>query len=192
MTELWLVRHGQTDWNLERRYQGHSDTPLNATGLEQARLAAEALAGRSYTAIYSSDLTRARVTAESIARRLGMEVQIDPRLREVNLGVWEGMVVTDIQAQYPAEWEARQSNRLYGRPPGGESVHDVAARIWPAVDDLAARHPDGALILVSHGLALATILCRAQGLPLETARELIPDNAQPHCVLWGAPVLSVA
>lgn len=192
MTELWLVRHGQTDWNLERRYQGHSDTSLNATGLEQARLAAEALAGRPYTAIYSSDLTRARVTAESIGRRLGMEVQIDPRLREVNLGVWEGMVVTDIQAQYPVEWEARQTNRLHGRPPGGESVHDVAARIWPAVDDLAARHPDGALILVSHGLALATILCRAQGLPLETARELIPDNAQPHCVLWDAPVLSAA
>lgn len=186
MTELWLVRHGQTDWNLERRYQGHSDTPLNATGLEQARLAAEALAGRTYTAIYSSDLSRARVTAEIIAQRLGMKVQADPRLREVNLGVWEGLVVTDIQTQYPVEWEERQNNRLHSRPPGGESVYDVAMRIWPTVDELAARHPDGALILVSHGLALATILCRSQGLPLETARELIPDNAQPQCVFWNA------
>lgn len=192
MTELWLVRHGQTDWNLARRYQGHSDTPLNATGLEQAGLAAEALAGRSYTAIYSSDLARARVTAEIIGRRLDMAVRIDPRLREVNLGAWEGMVVADIQAQYPAEWEARQTDRLYGRPPGGESVYDVAARIWPAVDDLVARHPDGAVILVSHGLALATVLCRAQGLPLETARDVIPDNAQPRCVIWDAAVRSVA
>ena len=192
MTELWLVRHGQTDWNLERRYQGQSDTPLNATGLEQARLAAEALAGRSYTVIYSSDLARARVTAEMIGRRLNMAVQLDPRLREVNLGVWEGMVVTDIQAQYPAEWEARQTDRLHGRPPGGESVYEVATRIWAAVDDLVARHPDGALILVSHGLALATILCRVQGLPLESARDLIPDNAQPHCVIWNAPVPSIA
>jgi broad specificity phosphatase PhoE len=192
VTELWLVRHGQTDWNLERRYQGHSDTPLNVVGLEQARLAAEALAGRSYTAIYSSDLARARVTAEIIGRRLDMVVRIDPRLREVNLGAWEGMVVADIQAQYPAEWEARQTDRLYGHPPGGESVYDVAARIWPAVDDLVARHLDGAVILVSHGLALATLLCRAQSLPLETARDLIPDNAQPRCVIWDAAVRSVA
>lgn len=192
MTELWLVRHGQTDWNLERRYQGHSDTPLNATGILQAERAAAALAGRRYTAIYSSDLQRARVTAEIIGRRLGMEVNIDPRLREVNLGVWEGMVVTDIQAQYPMAWEDRQNNRLHGRPPGGESVYDVATRIWPAVDDLAACHPNGALILVSHGLALATILCRTQGLPLENARDLIPDNAQPHCVIWDALAPSFA
>ncbi|HQY91857.1 histidine phosphatase family protein [Caldilinea sp.] len=188
MTELWLVRHGQTDWNLQRRYQGQTDPPLNATGLQQAELAGEALVGRRYAAIYSSDLQRARVTAEIIGRRLGMEVFVDSRLREVSFGKWEGMLVADIQTRYPVEWEARQQDRLYARPPGGESVQDVAARIWPAVDELAARHPHDVLILVSHGLALATILCRAQGLPLASARDLIPDNAQPHCIVWDASV----
>lgn len=186
MTELWLVRHGQTDWNLQRRYQGQTDPPLNATGLQQAELAGEALVGRHYAAIYSSDLQRARVTAEIIGRRLGMEVLVDSRLREVNFGKWEGMLVADIQTRYPVEWEARQQDRLHARPPGGESVQDVAARLWPAVDELAARHPHDTLILVSHGLALATILCRAQGLPLVCARDLIPDNAQPHCIVWDA------
>lgn len=185
MTELWLVRHGQTDWNLQGRYQGQADPPLNETGLAQAARAAEVLAGGRYAAIYSSDLVRARVTAEAIGRRLGMAVRIDPRLREINQGAWEGLLVTEIQERYPVEWEVRQRDRLNFRAPGGgESVQDVAARIWAAVDDLAARHPQESLILVAHGLALATILCRARGLPLVQARELIPDNAQAHRVDW--------
>lgn len=188
MSELWLVRHGQTDWNLERRYQGHSDTPLNATGLEQAALAAESLAaaltGRRYAAICSSDLRRARTTAEVIGRRLGMEVILDPRLREAHFGIWEGMLGADIQSRYPAEWEARRLDLQHARPPGGENVQDVADRIWPAVDEWVARYAGAPLIVVSHGLALGTIFCRVQGLPLSSARDLIPDNAQAHCIRW--------
>lgn len=187
MTRLWLVRHGQTDWNLQGRYQGQTDPPLNATGVQQAELAAQMLCGRKYAALYSSDLQRARATAEIIGRQLGLEVIVDQRLREVNLGAWEGMLVDDIQAQYPEEWEARQRDRLRFRVPGGgESVMDVAERMWPAVDDLACRHPGQDIILVSHGLALATILCRVQDVPLARARELIPDNAQPNCIVWKA------
>ena len=187
MTRLWLVRHGQTDWNLEKRYQGHTDFPLNATGLKQAELAAQMLGGRRYAALYSSDLQRARITAEIIGAQIGLEVIVDQRLREVNLGAWEGMLVGDIQARYPDEWEARQRDRLHVRPPGGESVLDVATRIWPAVDDLAARHPGDDIIVVSHGLALATVLCRVQHAPLASARDLIPENAQPLCVEWETP-----
>lgn len=186
MTELWLVRHGQTDWNLQGRYQGQADPPLNETGLAQADYAAEVLAGGRYAAIYSSDLDRARLTAEAIGRRLGMVVRIDSRLREINQGEWEGLLVTEIQARYPAEWEVRQRDRLNFRAPGGgESVQDVAMRIWAVVDDLVARHPHESLILVSHGLALATVLCRVQGLPLSQARELIPDNAQARRIEWN-------
>ncbi len=189
MTELWLVRHGQTDWNVQGRYQGQADPPLNAAGLEQAARAAEALAGRTYAAIYTSDLERARVTAEIIGRRLGMEVIVDARLREVNQGAWEGMLSTEIQARYAREWAERQRDRLHFRPPGGgESVTDVATRLWAAVDELVARAPDGPLILVSHGLALATLICRADGLPLTQAFDLIPDNALPHCIEWIPPL----
>lgn len=184
MSELWLVRHGQTDWNLERRYQGHSDVPLNATGLQQASLAAEALAGRHYAAIYSSDLRRARTTAEIIAQRLGMEVILDPRLREVNFGAWEGLVAAQIHERFPVAWNARLTDTQHARPPGGESVQDVAERMWAALDEFTARQPHHPLIVVSHGLALATVRCRVQGVPLANAREMIPDNAQALCLEW--------
>ena len=189
MTELWLVRHGQTDWNVQGRYQGQADPPLNATGLDQAARAAEALAGRAYAALYTSDLQRAQVTAEIIGRRLGMNVLVDPRLREVNQGAWEGMLSTEIQAQYADAWAARQQDRLHFRPPGGgESVTDVATRLWAAVDELTAAAPAGPLILVSHGLALATLVCRANGLPLAQAFDLIPENAQAHRIEWIPPL----
>lgn len=189
MTEFWLVRHGQTDWNLQGRYQGQADPPLNETGLQQAQAAAERLAGRRYAALYSSDLERARVTAEIIGRRLGLEVTIDPRLREVNQGAWEGLLVTEIQERYPVEWEARQRDHLRFRAPGGgESVQDVAMRIWAAMDDIARLHRDDAVIVVSHGLALATMLCRVQNIPLAQAREWIPDNAEVLRIEWNLPV----
>ncbi|BAL98737.1 MULTISPECIES: histidine phosphatase family protein [Caldilinea] len=189
MTEFWLVRHGQTDWNLQGRYQGQADPPLNETGLQQAQAAAERLAGRRYAALYSSDLERARVTAEIIGKRLGLAVIIDPRLREVNQGAWEGLLVTEIQERYPVEWEARQRDRLQFRAPGGgESVQDVATRIWAAMDEIARRHPHDAVIVVSHGLALATMLCRVRNIPLAQARELIPDNAEVLHIEWNSPV----
>uniref|UniRef100_A0A7C1FHK5 Histidine phosphatase family protein n=1 Tax=Caldilinea aerophila TaxID=133453 RepID=A0A7C1FHK5_9CHLR len=189
MTEFWLVRHGQTDWNQQGRYQGQADPPLNETGLQQAQAAAERLAGRRYAALYSSDLERARVTAEIIGKRLGLAVIIDPRLREVNQGAWEGLLVTEIQERYPVEWEARQRDRLQFRAPGGgESVQDVAMRIWATMDEIARRHPHDAVIVVSHGLALATMLCRVRNISLAQARELIPDNAEVLRIEWNSPV----
>lgn len=187
MTEFWLVRHGQTDWNLQGRYQGQADPPLNETGLQQAQVAAERLAGRRYAALYSSDLERARVTAEIIGKYLGLTVIIDPRLREVNQGAWEGLLVTEIQERYPLEWEARQRDRLRFRAPGGESVQDVATRVWAAMDEIAWRHPHDAVIVVSHGLALATMLCRGRNIPLVQAQELIPDNAEVLHIEWNSP-----
>lgn len=185
VNEIWLVRHGQTDWNLERRYQGHSDTPLNITGIAQAELAAESLVGRDYAAIYSSDLRRARTTAEIIAQRLGMEVILDPRLREVNFGAWEGLISAEIQTRFPVEWNARMADTQHARPPGGESVQDVAERMWAALDEFTARHPGQPLIVVSHGLALATVRCRVHGASLAGAREMIPDNAQALRIEWA-------
>jgi alpha-ribazole phosphatase len=184
MTRLILVRHGETDWNVAGRYQGQADPPLNANGQARAKALAAQLAGTRIEAIYSSDLQRARETAEIIARRLGLTVKLDRRLREINQGEWEGLLVTEVTARYPLEWAARENDPLGARAPGGESVVEVAARVWAAADEIARAHPVGPVLIVSHGLALATLLCRVRGVPLQQARDLILDNAKPEMIKW--------
>jgi broad specificity phosphatase PhoE len=184
MTRLVLLRHGATDWNRDGRYQGQADPPLNAEGWEQARRVAERLDSHRFEAIYSSDLQRAEATARMISSRNGTLLSIDSRLREIHLGEWEGMLASDIQRQYPEAWAAREGDPVGFRVPGGETVCEVAARMSAAVDDIAARHPQGLVLLVSHGLALATLVCQARGLPLHQAREVIPDNVDPMEIHW--------
>lgn len=184
MTWLILARHGQTDWNIEGRYQGQTDLSLNETGRAQARELAEQLADQPVVAIYSSDLRRARETAGIIAERVGLAVQVDERLREVHLGRWEGMLFSDIVAQYPSVWEQRQRDPVHSRPPGGESAAEVSVRVWAVVDEIAGRHAPGPVLIVSHGLALAALLCRAQNIPLTRIYEMVPDNAHPITVDW--------
>jgi 2,3-bisphosphoglycerate-dependent phosphoglycerate mutase len=184
MTELWLVRHGQTDWNAQGRYQGQADMPLNAAGILQAEAAAGRLAGQAFAAIYSSDLIRALRTAEIIAARVGLPIQTDTRLREIHQGEWQGMLVTEIAARYADLVSRWRSGPTTARAPGGESVSEVAARLWAAADDIAAAHPGGRVLVVSHGLALATLIARAQQAPLEQVYTLIPDNAAAQMVEW--------
>ncbi len=191
MTALWLARHGQTDWNVAGRYQGQADPPLNATGRAQAEALAERLAtrppaGPRLKAIASSDLQRADHTARRVAERLGLPVHTDPRLREINLGAWEGMLLADIQAQYPHEWAARERDPWDHAAPGGETAAAVAARVWAAADDLARSFAPGPVLVVSHGFALATLLCRARRLPMENVYSLVPDNANLEVVMWAA------
>lgn len=184
MTRLLLIRHGQTDWNLEGRYQGQSDPPLNRAGRRQAAAVARQLADQPIEAIYASDLERAAETARIIAAATGLEVCLRRELREINQGEWEGMLFGDIQTRYNELWEARRHDPTHARPPGGESVAELAERIWGMLDEIACAHPDGRVAVVSHGLALAAVLCRVRGLPLTRAYDLIPNNAQPVEVDW--------
>ncbi len=183
-TRLWLVRHGQTDWNLKGRFQGQADPPLNATGLRQAHDLAARLDGTAYAALYSSDLLRARQTAAALADRIGLRVRLDARLREVSHGVWDGLLVTEVQARYGGSWAERQRNPDVARPPGGETVVEVATRVAAALDDIARLHPGAEVLVVSHGLALATALCRAWGRPLRAAHDLVPPNAETQVLPW--------
>jgi broad specificity phosphatase PhoE len=187
VAHLWLVRHGQTDWNLEGRYQGQTDLALNAAGWQQARALPAALAGVEIAALYSSDLRRARQTAGVIAAALSLPVREDARLREARLGVWAGMLFTDIQARFPAEWQARQDDPLHARPPGGENLLEVAARAWAAADDMARQQVGRDVIVVAHGLVLATLRVRALGLSLAAAYQHVPENGLPERVRWPMP-----
>lgn len=184
MTQLCLVRHGQTNWNLEGRYQGQSDVPLNEKGLAQAASLIEKLQDKTISAIYTSDLMRARQTAEPIANLLGIEIQLEPRLREINQGQWEGVLVDEIRARYAKIWSQRTIDPANVRPPGGETVREVATRVYAALDDIARRFPTGAVLVVSHGLSIATAVCRVKGIPVGQAYTVIPDNVQPLWMDW--------
>ena len=191
MTTLWLIRHGQTDWNKEGRYQGQLDIPLNAEGLLQAEEAAHRLiaSGEQFSAIYSSDLLRARQTAETVARRLSLEVRFDGRLREIYLGQWQGRLHAEVRKERSAAAAAMTDSTQVTDPnvphaPGGESVAQVAERACQAVESFTRRHPRGSIIVVAHGVVIASLLCAAHGVPLCDFRTQSVRNAEVTAVLW--------
>lgn len=172
MTELILIRHGETDWNRELRFQGQVDVPLNDTGHLQARRVADRLAGEAIHHVYSSDLVRTRQTALPSAQRLALSGIDEPGLREQNFGQVDGMRVADIKSQYPhdwLEWLKFQADYAFGG--GGESTRSFHARVTDAVRRLAAAHVGETLLVVTHGGALDMIWRTAMGLPLDGPRQ---------------------
>jgi broad specificity phosphatase PhoE len=176
MTHLYLIRHGQTDWNIEGRWQGHADVPLNNRGREQAAQIAHSLADVGLKAIYSSDLIRARDTAGALASTTGLAIQYDKRLREIHQGEWQGMLVTEIQARYGKQFHRRRENPLTVAPPGGETVLQVRERVVSAVEDIVRKHSFERVALVSHGFALAVIQVHYLERPIDEVWDIIPNN----------------
>jgi probable phosphoglycerate mutase len=157
---LLFVRHGETDWNAEGRLQGHTDRPLNEYGRRQARELAERLAGDGISAVYASDLIRARETAEIVAARLGLEVVLDPDLREKNWGNWEGLTADE---RAHVEFE-------------GESTEEHRARILRAVQRIVDAHPGERVAVVTHGGSLRRIQAAVSGVALPVIE---------NCSVWG-------
>jgi glucosyl-3-phosphoglycerate phosphatase len=152
-------RHGQTTYNVEHRFQGQSDVPLNEVGLRQAAEAARYLAALRPDAIFSSDLSRASVTADALARLTGLTVQLDKDLRERSGGSWEGLTEEEIRERFPAE-------RATWTPPDGESAQAVADRASAALERIAASMPGGSTaVVVSHGAAMGMAVARVLQIP---------------------------
>ncbi len=182
MTEMWLVRHGQTDWNLAGIYQGQSDIPLNETGIEQAKTLAQSLAGTHFDAIYSSDLLRARQTAEIIARQFDLPVVTDPRLREIRQGVWEGMTIQEVKRKYAPDFTRDAEQITIPRAEGAESLAEVITRMVEVANEIYDRHNGHRVLLASHGLAVAVLYLTANKMPIRDIYHHIPDNGQ-HLVI---------
>jgi 2,3-bisphosphoglycerate-dependent phosphoglycerate mutase len=160
VTTLLLVRHGETDWNAERRWQGHTDVPLNTRGREQAAALAEQLAGDGRVdAVYSSDLSRARDTAQAVAQRLGLPVVVDPDLREIDVGSREGLTGDEVGE----------------RPWDGEPHEAHGERVLRAVHRIAAAHPAGRVLVVAHGGCLRRV---------QEAIDAEVDGWFGNCVVW--------
>ena len=177
MTEIILCRHGQTDWNVHGRYQGRTDVPLNEQGRQQARDLARQLAKQPIHAVYSSTLERAYDTALEIARTRGLEVHRDPRLDEINQGLWEGMRYDEIMVHHPEKLAAWQNHPIDLRLPEGETLEEVRLRVRSALDDMMVLHQGQVVCVVAHSVSMAVVKHELQGLTLRQALASLPANA---------------
>jgi broad specificity phosphatase PhoE len=177
LVTIHLVRHGETDWNVERRLQGWTDIPLNATGVRQARATALALADRDIGAVISSDLSRARETAELIAAELGIEVVTDPALRERNYGVAEGQRNSELDLQFDGRLDERWADPDFTFE-GGETRRDVYLRLGAFLTELLTSLPPNEIVLVSHGGALRVARGFLEGFPVERLPVWSFDNGE--------------
>ena len=178
MTRLWMVRHGETDWNLEGRFQGQADPALNTNGLTQARELAGVLGDAGIQAIYSSDLTRALETARPLAESLGLPIRTDRRLREINLGEWQGLLLTDIQMRHAELFRSHMADPLSVASPGGETALQVEQRAKHALDEILQMHPDETVAIVAHGFVIAVLRVRLENKRMDQVWDLVPDSAQ--------------
>ena len=178
MARIILVRHGETEWNLEGRLQGHRDSPLTPTGRAQVAAIAERIARLPVAALYSSDLGRARETALRIADRTGVSPRYDERLRERWLGIFEGLTEPEIVGRYPAEWSLFREHDPDWVVPGGESARERSERTVSFLDELAARHLGETVVAVTHGGVLDGLFRFVVGLSLAVPRHfMIPNGA---------------
>ena len=176
MTTLILIRHGETNWNIEGRYTGQSDIPLNTLGFQQAESLATKLRADKIDAIYSSDLQRASETARILRTDNDIPLYLDARLREIHQGEWEGLYFNEIYVWYRQAWEQRKNTSLEVVSPGGETVGEVRQRVLEVVREIIDQHSGETIAIVSHGLVLVIIQVEANGLPIETVWDHISSN----------------
>lgn len=165
-TVVYLLRHGDSRQDDQKRYVGQADLQLNDEGRGQAAAWRRELATLPLQRIYSSDLSRSYETARIIAQGRGETVQPLARLREINLGGWDGQPMADVRRLYPYEYEKRGADMVYYRPPGGECFADVAARVIPLFDEIV-RSSSGNVLIVGHAGVNKIILCHVLGMPLQ-------------------------
>jgi probable phosphoglycerate mutase len=178
MTRICFVRHGETDWNIEQRMQGHIDLELNAKGLAQAAAAGRYFAAQQAVALYSSDLLRAQQTARPIAQALGLSPVLLAALRERHFGRCEGMTFDEIAALHVDDAQAIITrDPYYAAPQGGESRRQHETRVLDCVARLVSDHPGQTIVVVTHGGVLDVIYRRALGQPSDAPRDYAIPNA---------------
>ena len=159
-----LVRHGETSWNQERRFLGHSNPGLNEQGEIQARAVAQRLMAERIDKVFSSDMLRALETSQEIASLHNLPVRITPCLREINFGAWEGLTFAEIQTQYPELLNKWILDPFGVRIPGGETAEEVKSRVMEALDSIVLNTSDKeTVVIVAHGGPLRMLLCQLTG-----------------------------
>ena len=176
-TDLILIRHGETDWNRELRFQGHIDVPLNDTGHEQARRLGLRLAGEAVQHIVCSDLLRAQQTAAPASRQLQLPVLPTVALREQNFGVAEGLLAAEVRERHPRAWEDWLQFKADHGMEGGETPRQFHTRVLAVLAEIATLHAGQTVLVVTHGGVLDMVWRSAQGLSLDGPRRSEIPNA---------------
>jgi broad specificity phosphatase PhoE len=181
-----LVRHGQTLWNEEERWQGQKGTGLSTKGRQQCLAAAEALAGMGVEAIYSSDLERARESAQIIAERLNLPVKYAEALRERAVGEWNGLTDEEVKQRFPQERAAHLAHPGTFAAPGGESREDVLARAAQFIEQVVADHAGQVVLIVAHAGVIKAMVCHALHAPVHAWPRMDVDNGS-ITIIEGQP-----
>ncbi len=186
MTRVFLIRHGETEWNKNMRYQGQTDVPLSDAGRKQAEALSSCLAKVDFTAAYSSDLSRAYETATILAAPHKLPVSICAGIKEINFGEWEGLTYDRVNGQWSEEMK-----RLFSRPneveiPSGESFYQLQKRVVAALAELVRGHENETILVVSHGAAIRTAICEALEIPLNNLWGIRQDNTAVNILEYGA------
>lgn len=165
-TRIHLIRHGQVAGYDQPRYNGQTDVALTDVGLEQYHRLKDLLSDKPISACYTSDLSRCAIGADIICGQFGIEPVRRRELRELNIGIWEGMTWQEITARWPEEWRARLADLVNYRVPEGENLLDVHNRVMPVIAEIIERHKGQEILVVGHGGVNRVVLLNAIGAPL--------------------------
>jgi probable phosphoglycerate mutase len=193
ITRICFARHGETDWNAERRMQGHIDTPLNSHGQLQAQRLAQSLqrAGHTFDHLYSSDLQRAADTAKQVSHALELSITIDPIFRERHVGVLQGLRLDDAPHAVPEVWQAHLARDIHHDLGGGESIQAFHERAQRALAMLVAAHTGRTILVVSHGGTLDMMYRIATKQALDQARVAVVPNTSLNWIAFDGKAWSV-
>jgi len=176
-TQLIIVRHGETEWNIKSIRQGNLDSRLTEKGMAQAKALAQRLAREHFTALYSSDLGRAVQTAEEVASVTGHEIITDPRLRERHLGIFQGLSGEEIKQKHPEEYKLHRSLGPDYVIPGGESVRQQVARNIAYLNEIGSKHLGETIVVVTHGGVISGLFRHTFSIPFNAPRRFEFTNA---------------
>lgn len=186
MTTLWLIRHGETDWNVAGRLQGHLEVPLNENGRQQARrLAAQLAKEAPFAALFASDLGRAQETAAEVSAAVGLPVRTRADLRERNFGVLSDLTLVEAEARHPQLFSRLRVRDPDFVPAGGESLAQTSARTVAALSAIALEWPEGQVLVVTHGGIIDAAWRAVNGVALDVKREFELHNASIHKLVWS-------
>ena len=183
-TEIILIRHGETEWNSQQRMQGHSNSDLSSVGQAQIQALGQWMKNVPFDHIYSSNSLRAKQTAEAITQFSGHELKIDLRLREKNLGVFEGLTSEEARERHPEVFRLFKTAGSKYVIDEGESTQQLQDRALEIVDEIRIKHPEERVLLVTHGGFIRVVMKHSLGLSLETPTRFLIRNTGVFRLVW--------